>query len=42
MKSFNARKGFGFISHAFEQGDLVKFTIERHPGGLRAVDVHAA
>jgi CspA family cold shock protein len=26
----------------FEPGDLVQFTIERHPDGLRALNVHAA
>lgn len=29
-------------SRAFEPGELVKFTLERHPHGLRAMDVHAA
>lgn len=24
-----------------EPGDLVRFTLDRHPDGLRAVDVHA-
>jgi len=29
-------------SHVVEPGDLVKFTLERHPTGLRAADVHPA
>jgi hypothetical protein len=26
----------------FEPGDLLRFTIDHHPDGLRALDIHAA